>query len=60
MQLFEKPMDCDAFEHVLSETHGESPMPVCACPLGRLAVVQFVAIVPRNAGETVIIGSLAR
>jgi hypothetical protein len=60
MQLFEKPTDYEAFEHVLRETPDESPMPVCAYALAGLAVAQFVATVPRNAGGTVVIGSLAR
>jgi hypothetical protein len=60
MQLFVKPTDYEAFEHILRETLDEPPMRVCAHPLGGLAVIQFVAPAPRNAGRAVVIGSLAR
>jgi hypothetical protein len=59
-QLFEKPTDYEAFEHILRETLDEPPMRVCAYGLEGLAAVQFVATVPWNAGRAVVIGSLAR
>jgi hypothetical protein len=55
MQLFEKPTDYEAFEHVLRETLDESPTRVCAYALGQLAVVQSLATVPRDAGGAVVI-----
>jgi hypothetical protein len=60
MQLFEKPTDYQASEHVLRETLDESRMQVCAHALGGLAVVQFLATVQRNAGGAAVIDSLAR
>jgi hypothetical protein len=60
MELFEKPTDHEASEHVLRETLDEPPLRVCAYALEGSAVVQSAATVPRNAGGAVVIGSLAR